>query len=134
MADALSHVRFEGVIPMASVPTLLEAVDILIQPSHTTDDGWGVIVSEALLCGAAAITSDVVGASICLDDPIRGRTVPPRRPAAIAQAIADLIESDALRHERRIERHAWASRNLVADVGAAFLMAKLRTAVETGAR
>ncbi len=129
MADANPHIRFEGVVPMARVPILLEAVDILIQPSHTTDDGWGVIVSEALLCGAAAITSDVVGASICLQDPIRGRTIPPRHPAAIAQAVTDLIESDALKHERRIERHEWAGRNLVADVGAGWMMAKLRMAL-----
>ena len=55
------RVVWRGVVPMDSVHSELAAADCLVLPSD--HDGWGAVVSEALLAGTPAICSSACGAS-----------------------------------------------------------------------
>lgn len=64
--DLKVDANFLGVVDNSSVQSIISEHDVLILPSRTMDDGWGVVVSEALLCGIPVIVSDAVGASIAV--------------------------------------------------------------------
>ncbi len=114
--------RYCGVLPMMAVPELLAESDILVLPSTTTDEGWGAVVSEALLAGVAVIASRKVGASICLEDNERGYIVTPNSPKAIALAIDKLALEGKLTSSFRALRAKWAEERLTGQAGAAYLM------------
>ena len=108
---------FTGVLPMDRIGTLLAGVDVLALASTATDDGWGVVVGEALMTGTAAVASRCVGASIVLDDPRLGRVIPPRTPSAIAEAIRDLHSNGGFTADARRQRRQLAISMLAPEAG-----------------
>jgi glycosyltransferase involved in cell wall biosynthesis len=114
-------INYNGAIPMSEVSALLQRTDILILPSVTKDDGWGAVVGEALLAGAAVVASDHVGASICLDDELRGKVVTELSGAAVARATNELIEGQLLTRVCRERRASWAHSRLTGEAGARYL-------------
>ncbi|MGR4930973.1 glycosyltransferase family 4 protein [Bradyrhizobium sp. CAR08] len=117
-----ANLQFLGAIKMEEVPYLLSNTDIMVLPSITMDDGWGAVVSEALLAGAAVVSSNKVGASMCLADPARGRIVDRLSGADIAQAIEDIIDSGLLNETCRKARAEWADKHLTQRAGVAYLL------------
>lgn len=113
---------FEGPMPMESVPKFLARTDILVVPSMTTDDGWGAVISEALLAGVAVVASDRVGGSVCLDADWRGRVFDVLTPKALAGTIDDLIGGNQLGQEFRKVRSEWAASRLTGTAGARYLL------------
>jgi glycosyltransferase involved in cell wall biosynthesis len=113
--------HFHGVIQMSDVGSFLCGLDVLVLASTTTDDGWGVVVSESLMCGTAVIATDRVGASLVLDNPELGRVVQAQRPNKIAEAVRDLAACGAFQPAARGRRAAWAKSMLSAEAGAAYL-------------
>ena len=55
------HVRWLGRLPLGEVPQAMAHADCLVLPSR--HDGWGAVVSEALMVGTPAICSDACGAA-----------------------------------------------------------------------
>jgi glycosyltransferase involved in cell wall biosynthesis len=113
--------EFLGAISMDKVPEFLSSIDILVTPSITTDDGWCVAVSEALLAGTFVISSNKVGASKCLED---GRGMILRRVSGIdiAHAINSAIAEEGLfTPSAREKRREWAQKHLSAEFGAELL-------------
>jgi len=117
--------NYRGAIPMSAVPAFLSGIDILVAPSITKDDGWGAVVSEALMVGSAVVATEHVGASVCLDDDTRGRVVPELTAQALADAIEWLVENGRLTTHYRALRSAWGNDHLSGDAGAAYLLAIL---------
>ncbi len=124
-AAAASHgrLRFAGALPMAKVPAFLAGLDLLVQPSLTSDDGWGAVVSEALLAGTAAIATAKVGASILLDTAGRGAVMARPDPRLLADAVSAQIAAARFDAPHRAARQAWAESRLTGDAGAAHLLA-----------
>jgi glycosyltransferase involved in cell wall biosynthesis len=62
-ADQLlpGKVKWRGVLPMNLVPQEIAAADCLVLPSR--HDGWGAVVSEALIVGTSVICSDTCGSA-----------------------------------------------------------------------
>ena len=100
--EALAHVatlgltgrvRFTGFVPDDDLPRWYNAATIFVYPSLY--EGFGLPPLEALACGAPTVTSagtvmaEIVGDAALLADP--------RDPAAIAAAIARLLNDDTLR-------------------------------------
>lgn len=110
---------FTGPLPINEVQQRMRDFDILILPSLSKDDGWGAVVSEALMAGVAVIASDCAGASILLDQPGNGCVVPPGDSAAIAAAIMSLQREEGLTAAAREARMQWAVQRLTAQAGAA---------------
>jgi glycosyltransferase involved in cell wall biosynthesis len=113
--------EFRGVLPNHEIGRFMQSVDVLLLPS-ITKDGWGVVVSEALMCGTAVVATNCVGASLMLAVPLFGRCVPALSPKAIAQAITDLRNSGSFSSQSRTARANCARRFLSADAGAKYLM------------
>jgi glycosyltransferase involved in cell wall biosynthesis len=111
--------EFCGVLPIDEVQRRMSEFDVLVLPS-ICKDGWGAVVSEALLCGTAVVASHCAGASILLEQPRNGRVVPPADSTAIAAAITDLERSGALTAAARGHRLEWARERLTARAGAAY--------------
>jgi glycosyltransferase involved in cell wall biosynthesis len=66
---AVSNVSDYGVLPMINVGNALSSIDLLVAPSISTDDGWNMVICEALLCGTPVICSEKAGASVLALDP-----------------------------------------------------------------
>lgn len=113
---------FRGVLPMSEVNSFFREIDVLILAATTSDDGWGVVVSEALMCGVPVVATAAVGASIVLERSLFGRWVPPNKPAAIADAVENLRDTGELNPVIRTLRAATAANILSAHAGAEYLM------------
>jgi glycosyltransferase involved in cell wall biosynthesis len=112
--------EFCGVLPIEQVRRRMLDFDILVLPSLSKDDGWGAVVSEALMAGAAVVASHRAGASILLESPRNGRVVRPGDSPAITAAINDLEGCDALSARARRARAEWACERLTAWAGASY--------------
>lgn len=55
------RIRWIGRLPQTGVPAAMVEADCLVLPSR--HDGWGAVVSEALMTGVPAICSDACGAA-----------------------------------------------------------------------
>lgn len=125
---------FRGVLPMSEINCFFRQIDVLILASTTSDDGWGVVVSEALMCGVAVVATTTVGASIVLDRSLFGRCVPPNNPTAIADAIEQLRDTGELKPAKRTLRTTTAVNILSAYAGAEYLMQVISWSDGHGAR
>lgn len=113
---------YEGVISTVDIRAFLDATDILVVPSRSTNDGWAAVVSEALMRGVALVASEKVGASILLDEPWRGKVVRSDDSNEIARAVNSLINSPILTQSWRLERAKWANARLTTQAGANYLI------------
>lgn len=81
-----------GYVPDAVLPALYRRAEVVAYPSF--DEGFGLPVLEALACGAAVVTTaDTSMAEVASD---AARLVPADDTAALAGAIADLLDDPAV--------------------------------------
>lgn len=59
-----NKVHWHGILPMSKIPKIMNQVDCLVLPSR--HDGWGAVVSEALMSGTPVICSNACGSSIAV--------------------------------------------------------------------
>lgn len=126
-------VKFVGVLPIQEVGGFMRKLDVLMLPS-TSKDGWGVVVSEALMCGTAVIATPCVGASLMLGEPLFGRCVPAKSPDSIANAVLDLQASSAFTAQVRSKRKVLAQSRLSAEGGARHFLEIIRWRFGDGLR
>jgi hypothetical protein len=86
------------------------------------DDGWGAVISEALMAGAAVVSSYKVGASMCLADEVRGKVVRGLTGTEVAAAIDGIICNGLCAKSFREIRSQWADKHLTARVGVEYLL------------
>lgn len=86
--------RFTKHPPQAHLVGLYDAAAIYVTVSHL--EGWGMTMTEAAACGAALVVSDIGGHRSFAND-TNAVLVPPRAPAALADALAGLIGDKARR-------------------------------------
>jgi glycosyltransferase involved in cell wall biosynthesis len=114
------RVRFTGL--RHDVPALLAGVDVLALTSLY--EGLPNVVIEAMATGAVAVTTDVGGCRELIVDGETGVLVPPRRPDAVADAIAALLRDPA-----RAERLRLAARRRIEQEFSLEAMVRRTTAV-----
>jgi len=81
----------------------ISSAHVMVHPSHY-GEGLPKVILEAGLCGRAVVTCDTVGCREAVRDGDNGLLVPPRNPAALADAIERLARDGALR-QRLAMRH-----------------------------
>ena len=128
------NVSFLGVLPIARVGAELSKQDVLVLPSISKDDGWGVVVSEALMSGTAVVCTSCVGASIVLEHSIFGIAVPIKSAKSIANAIHYLKSHMAFTSEVRSRRALLAKQLLSSESGARHLMEIIKWRFNGGER
>ena len=87
--------RHLGVLPRAELAEHYSQASVLVLPS--IEDGFGLVMAQAMACGVAVIATTNTGAEDLLTDGIEGFIVPIRDAAAIAGKIVLLYEHPEVR-------------------------------------
>lgn len=98
--QTLAEAEAAGVIftgMRTDIDELYAALDLFVLPSHR--EGFPRAAMEAAAMGLPVIATDIRGCREVVEDGVNGRLVPVRDPAALAEAIGELIESPARREE-----------------------------------
>jgi glycosyltransferase involved in cell wall biosynthesis len=113
-----ARVRFLGYRP--DVPALLAAADVVAVPS--TWEGQPLIVQEALRAGRPLVASRVPGIAE-LTGPGGAVLVPPGDPAALAAAVARLLDDEAAAAAQAVSARAQAARLPTPDLAVTQVLA-----------
>lgn len=81
--------------PLSEMPEVLNSLDLVVLPS--LDERCSRVLLEAIACGKAVVATRVGGTPEIVSDGFNGILVPPKDPAALADALARLLTDDALR-------------------------------------
>jgi len=87
-------VEFLGPVPRTRLVDLMSRSHALVLPS--IEDGFGLVLSEAMACGCPPIASTHTGGEDLFTDGVEGFLVPIRDPAAITARLQQLADSPAL--------------------------------------
>lgn len=89
------RVRFTGRVAHGRLPPLLRSADVVVcAPWY---EPFGIVPLEAMAAGVPVVAADVGGLRDTVVHGDTGLRVPPRDPAAIAAAVANLMDDRALR-------------------------------------
>ena len=83
-----NHVRFCGL--RRDVPAALQCLDLFVLPSLF--EGLSLALLEAMAAGRPVVATRVAGSSEVITDGVNGRLVPPADAAALAQAMAEVLD------------------------------------------
>ena len=93
----LSGVRFVGPVPNPELVQYYSRSQVFVFPS--IDDGFGMVLGEAMACGCPVIASNHTGAEDFFRDGQEGFIVPIRSPGAIWEKLERLAQEPALRDQ-----------------------------------
>lgn len=116
------RVRWIGRLPSAQVPQELAQADCLVLPSR--HDGWGAVISEAMMVGTPVVCSDSCGAAGTVRSSGSGGVFDRNDSEGLKALLASQLAAGPVAIERRQALAAWAE-CLGADVGAKYLLAIL---------
>ena len=128
--DALARVTLLGTVPNADLPPIYTACDVFVAP-NTGGESFGVVLVEAMAAGLPVVASSIPGFEEVVTDGVDGLLVHPRDPAALADAVARVLDEPGL-----APRLAEAGRNRAERFDWSFVVRELeeayRDAVATG--
>lgn len=125
------NVQWLGQLPMEKARSEIADMDCLVLPSR--HDGWGAVISEALLAGVPAICSDACGAAVAVRASGVGGVFPNGDSMALRKLLSDVKEVGRLGPSRRQELARWA-RCLGVTAGADYLTRILEFVYHKGNR
>ena len=97
MVDRLGlrqNVKFKGKVAHQYLPSYYQASNLFVLPSK--EDGWGLVVVEALASGRPVIVSNACGTKDIVDRANCGFVFPANRPDILAQKIIYLLDNPKL--------------------------------------
>ena len=118
------RVLWQGLLPAGEISPFLACVDCLVLPSW--HDGWGAVVSEALLVGTPVICSDRCGAAVAVRRSRAGGVFRSGDRDALAACVLGVMARGIGRTAERAHLAAWARRSLGGTAGARYLVEILR--------
>jgi glycosyltransferase involved in cell wall biosynthesis len=98
-----NRIALPGWVDRATASGLLAAADILVLPSH--HEAMPIAVLEAMAAGVTVVTIPVGAVPEILQDGVSTLLVPPGAPAALAQALARLLDDPAERRRLAAAGH-----------------------------
>jgi starch synthase len=93
------HVELLGPLPKAELTALMRRSHVLVLPS--IEDGFGLVMAEAMACGCTIISSTNTGGGDLYTDEKEGFIVPPRDPWSLAGRLQQLADDRKLLAEMR---------------------------------
>lgn len=96
----LSGVEVLGRMPQEKLAECMSSSHVLVLPS--IEDGFGLVMAQAMACGAPIISSENTGGRDLYDDGVEGFVVPIRDAKAIADRLQELAD-DPDRQQRMSE-------------------------------
>ncbi|HKI42891.1 MAG: glycosyltransferase family 4 protein [Mycobacterium sp.] len=113
-AGALAdHLRFLGQVDDAEKASAMRSADVYCAP-NTGGESFGIVLVEAMAAGTAVVASDLDAFRRVLLDGKVGRLVPVGDGAALAGALIEVLENDALRQRyvaagsKAVQRYDWS--------------------------
>ncbi|MFE5937439.1 glycosyltransferase family 4 protein [Streptomyces sp. NPDC056470] len=108
------RVEFAGALTGETLLTAMREAAVLVLPSLTAAESFGMVLVEAMACGTPVIGSDAGGIPYVISDGTTGLLVPHNDPAALAAACRRVLRDGDLADRlgaagRRcaVERYAW---------------------------
>ncbi len=86
---------FVGTLSQPEMAALFCSADLHVLPSINNTETFGLVQVEAALCGTPTVASALPGVRVPTQMTGMGRTAPPRDPAALAEAILDVLDNRA---------------------------------------
>lgn len=74
----------------------LAGQDVFVFP--TLEDGYGLVLPQAMACGLVPIVSENAGAAFLVENGMSGYVIPPGDPNAIQTALRKLVDDPKLLH------------------------------------
>ena len=93
------NVEFMGSLPRAQLVEWMRRSHVLVLPS--IEDGFGLVMAEAMACGCPVISSTNTGGEDLYTDEEAGFIVPIRAAAAIADRMQQMADDRVLQHTMR---------------------------------
>lgn len=106
----LEHVEFLGPLPQPKLAHWMSRSHVLVLPS--IQDGFGMVMAQAMACGAPVIASEHTGGPDLFTEGVEGFVVPIRSPQAICERLTQLAADPDLR-----QRMSEAALARVRDLG-----------------
>lgn len=100
------HVSFLGIRENAEIWRILQATDLLVQPSWF--DGWSAVINEALMSGVPVVCSDRCGAADLVREGGYGEVFRVRSTEDLTSALRRWISKGPLDARSRGEILAWS--------------------------
>jgi glycosyltransferase involved in cell wall biosynthesis len=120
-AEALpGRSEWVGRLPLNAVPSEMANADCLVLPSR--HDGWGAVVSEALMAGTPVVCSDACGCAAVVRASGYGGVFASSDLAAMVSSLSQTMARGHLSSAERRGLSHWA-KCLGADAGAEYLIA-----------
>lgn len=88
-------VEFLGVWPQPKLREIMSRSHVLVLPS--IEDGFGLVLAQALACGCPVIASRNTGAEDLFTDGVEGYIVPIRAPDILAERLQSLVDDSKRR-------------------------------------
>lgn len=117
-AHSAGRVTFHGTKEMKEIPEFLLGSDCLVLPS--THDGWGAVISEAMILGTPVVCSNGCGASIVVQASGFGRVFEKDSLEGLQVALMEQIREGPVTSQKRARLASW-SNCLTAGAGASYL-------------
>ncbi len=86
------RVVFAGRVDKDALPAYYRAADLLVLPSESAGEAFGMVLIEAMASGRAVVASDLPGVRSVVSHGRDGLLVPPRNVAALTAAIAEIAQ------------------------------------------
>ncbi len=99
-------IQWNGKALMSEVPALISSADCLVLPSR--HDGWGAVVSEALMMGTPAICSDACGSAEVVRCSEVGGVFRSGDPLSLSRLISRELAKGRMPLEERFQLSQWA--------------------------
>jgi D-inositol-3-phosphate glycosyltransferase len=107
--DLGDTVTFVGAQPQQRLRTWYVAADATVLPSYY--ESFGMVALEAMACGSPVIASRVGGLQTTVRDRVTGVLVPDHDAAALADALARVLDDEDLRWRLGREGVRWAGQH-----------------------
>lgn len=95
--------HFLGVLDPQQMAAFYGACDVTTLPSINSTESFGLVQVESMLCGTPVVASDLPGVRIPIRTTGMGEIVPPRNPAALAEALLRVLRNPAAYRRPRAE-------------------------------
>jgi phosphatidyl-myo-inositol alpha-mannosyltransferase len=111
-AQGVTDIEFVGYVSPERLPDFYRKADIFCAPSLGFES-FGIVLLEAMAAGAPIVASDIAGYRCVITHGKEGILVPPAQPAALVQALRQLLDQPEQRYQMgqwgrlKAQQHSW---------------------------
>lgn len=105
-AGLAERVSFAGRVAEADLPEEYQRASVVVLPSTSPAESFGMVLAEANACGKPVVGSRVGGIPCFVDDGVNGLLAKPGDPAVLAAKIERLLADERLRKRLGMEGRA----------------------------